>query len=100
MSISLMSILGGAAVGGALGGLYLGLLWLAVRSLPQERSGVLVFVGLGFVRVVLLLGALVAAAALGLPVEGIAAAVLGFVIVRVALTRWLARNSPEDGRWK
>ncbi len=100
MTLSIISLLVGALVGGALGAIYLGLLWLAVRSLPQDRSGVLVFVGLGLARVALLLGALTAAAALGLPVEGIAAAVVGFVAVRFAATRLLAGAPPKETTWK
>lgn len=100
MSLSIPSLLLGACAGAALGAVYLSLLWLAVRSLPQDRSGVHVFVALGLLRVALLLGALTAAAALGTPVVSIAGAVAGFVGVRFAATRWLARAMPEDTAWR
>jgi F1F0 ATPase subunit 2 len=100
MTLSFGSMLVGGLVGAALGAVYLGLLWVAVRSLPQGRSGALVFVGLGLARVALLLGALIAAAALGLAPEEIGAAVLGFIAVRFGTTRWLSRTTPGDTTWK
>lgn len=100
MSISILSLLVGALVGGVLGAVYLGLLWLAVRSLPLDRGGALAFVALGLARVALLLGALATAAALGLRVEGIAAAVAGFIAMRFAATRWLGNATPGDAIWK
>lgn len=100
MTFSILSLVFGAFVGGALGAVYLGLLWVAVRSLPQDRGGVVVFVGLGLARVALLLGALAAAAALGLRIEGIAAAVAGFIAVRLAATRWLGDTTPGGATWK
>lgn len=100
MTFSILSLVFGAFVGGALGAVYLGLLWVAVRSLPQDRGGVVVFVGLGLARVALLLGALAAAAALGLRIEGIAAAVAGFIAVRLAATRWLGDTTPGGETWK
>jgi F1F0 ATPase subunit 2 len=100
MSPSILSLLAGALVGGALGAVYLGLLWVGVRSLPQDRGGILVFVGLGLARVALLLSALAVAAALGLRIEGIAAAVAGFIAVRLAATRWLGDTTPGDATWK
>ncbi|TCO69111.1 ATP synthase subunit I [Rhodovulum euryhalinum] len=100
MTLSLMSVLAGALVGAALGAIYLGLLWVAVRSLPRDRSGVRVFVALGLARVALLIGTLMAAAALGLPAQGIAAAVAGFIALRVAATRWLGAATPGDTTWK
>ena len=89
----------GALAGAGLGAIYLGLLWLAVRCLPQD-GGVRVFVGLGLARLALLLGALAATATMGLPVEGIAAAVSGFVAVRFATTRWLGHEPPRGATWK
>lgn len=100
MTLSLMSILVGAVVGAAFGAAYLGLLWVAVQSLPQDRSGLLVFLGLGLVRIILLLGALAAATAFGLPVEGIAAAVAGFIGVRITATRLLGQAPTGDSTWK
>jgi F1F0 ATPase subunit 2 len=100
MTFSILSLVFGAFVGGALGAVYLGLLWVAVRSLPQDRGGIVVFVGLGLARVALLLGALAAAAALGLRIEGIAAAVAGFIAVRLAATRWLGDTTPGGAAWK
>lgn len=100
MSLSILSLFLAALAGGALGAVYLGLLWVAVRSLPQDRGGILVFVALGLARVVLLVGALAAAAALGLRIEGIAAAVAGFIAVRLVATRWLGDTRPGGATWK
>lgn len=100
MTLSIIGLLGGALVGGALGTIYLGLLWVAVRSLPQDRSGIPVFIGLGLARVALLVSALAVAVALGLPAQGIAAAVVGFITVRFAATRWLGNGTPGRATWK
>jgi len=100
MTLSILSLFLAALAGGALGAVYLGLLWVAVRSLPQDRSGVLVFISLGLARVALLLGALAAAAALGLQIEGIAAAVAGFIFVRLVANRWLGYPTPGGAPWK
>lgn len=100
MTLSILSLFLGALAGGVLGAVYLGLLWVAVRSLPQDRGGVLVFVGLGLARVALLLGALAAAALLGLRIEGIVAAVAGFIAVRLAATRWLGIATHGGAPWK
>lgn len=100
MTMSILSILLGALVGAALGAIYLGLLWVAVRSLPQDRRGLRVFVALGLARVALLIGALAAAAALGPPIEGIGGAVVGFIAVRFAATRRLGEATPGETTWK
>lgn len=100
MSGSAFSLFAAALAGAALSGAYMGLLWLAVRRLPQDRGGVLVFVGLGLARAALLLGALAAAAALGVAAEGFVAALAGFVVVRLAATRLLGRETPADTSWK
>ncbi|MDU8946380.1 N-ATPase subunit AtpR [Ovoidimarina sediminis] len=100
MTLSVLSLVLGALAGGALGAVYLGLLWVAVRSLPQDRGGVLVFVGLGLARVALLLGALAATVAVGLPIEAVAAAVAGFIAVRFAATRWLGKARFGGATWK
>lgn len=100
MSGSFLPLLAAALAGGTLGSAYLGLLWLAVRHLPQDRGGVLIFVGLGLARAALLLGALAAAAALGVALEGLVAALVGFVAVRFAATRLLGRGTPGNTAWK
>ncbi|MGF6862615.1 F1F0 ATPase subunit 2 [Rhodobacteraceae bacterium MBR-64] len=100
MTDTIMSLFIGVLVGAALGAVYFGLLWVAVRALPQDRRGVRVFVGLGIARVALLLGALTAAAALGLPAGGIAAALVGFIAMRVAATRWLGHGTRGNATWK
>jgi hypothetical protein len=100
MNVSLLSLLAAALVGAGLGGAYLGLLWVAVRRLPQERGGVAAFVGLALARGALVLGALTAAAVLGVQAAGIVAGLLGFVAVRVAATR-LTGHTPEGApRWR
>jgi F1F0 ATPase subunit 2 len=95
MNGSLLSLLAAALVGLGLGGAYMGLLWVAVRRLPQERGGVAAFVGLALARGALVLGALTAASVLGVQAAGIIAGLLGFVAVRVAATR-LTGHGPED----
>ncbi len=100
MSATAFVLFAGALAGAVIGGLYLGLLWAAVRHLPQNRGGVLVFVGLALARMVLLLGALAAAAALAVPAMGLVAALAGFVVVRLAATRLLGRATQGDDAWK
>ncbi|MCU0242380.1 MAG: hypothetical protein MUF51_08140, partial [Vicinamibacteria bacterium] len=80
--------------------IYLGLLLAAVQSLPQDRNGALVFVGLALAREGLLLGALATAAALRLPAQDIVAAVAGFVSVRFVAARWLGRGTPGAATWR
>jgi hypothetical protein len=91
-----LSLLAAALTGAGLGGAYLGLLWAAVRRLPQERGGVAVFVAARARAGGAGLGALAAAAVLGVPAAGIVAALLGFVAVRVAATRLSGRGTAED----
>ena len=100
MSASALFLLAAALAGAGLGGLYLGLLWGAVRRLTRDRGGVAAFVALGFARAALLLGALAAAAVLGVPAAGLVAALLGFVAVRLAATRVLSPGTPGGPVWK
>lgn len=100
MTLSFTTLLCGVLVGAALGALYLRLLWVAVRSLPQDRHGARVFMLLGALRMALLIGALIVAAALDVPAQGIAASLLGFIVMRVTATRWLAHTAPKDRVWK
>lgn len=100
MSPSPLSLLGAALAGASFGGLYLSLLWAAVQRLPRYRGGVAVFIALGVARAALLLGALAAAAAQGVPAAGLVAALLGFVAVRLAATRLLRRGAPGETAWK
>jgi F1F0 ATPase subunit 2 len=97
---SLGSLLAAALVGAGLGGAYLGLLWVAVQRLPQERGGVAVFVGLALARGALALGALATAAALGVQAAVIVAGLLGFVAVRILATRLAARVTEDARRWR
>lgn len=100
MSGSVLSLLAAALAGAALGSAYLGLLWVAVRHLPRDRGGVPIFVGLALARAALLIGALAAAAALGVAVEGLVAALAGFVALRLAATRLLGRATSGNTAWK
>jgi hypothetical protein len=100
MSASALSLLVATLAGAGLGGLYLALLWAAVRRLPRERGGLAVFVGLRVARLVLLLGALAAAAALAVPAEGLIAALVGFVAVRFAATRLAGLGTSGSTAWK
>ena len=94
------SLILGAVIGAGLGAVYLALLWGAVSALPKDRGGVWVFVALGLARVALLLGAMAAAVALGLRIEGIAAALGGFILLRLAATRWIGAPPTERATWK
>lgn len=100
MNISLLSLLAAALVGAGLGGVYLGLLWVAVQRLLQERGGVPVFLALALARGALALGALAAAAVLGVQAAGIVAGLLGFMAVRVATTRLTGRGTEDGPRWR
>lgn len=99
MSVWAFYLLAAALTGATLGWVYLGLLWMAVRRLPQEPGGVAVFVLLALARAALALGALAAAAALGVPAAGIVAALLGFVAVRLATTRLSGRKMAGEPPW-
>jgi F1F0 ATPase subunit 2 len=100
MSMSAFSLLAAALLGAGLGVLYLGLLWAAVRRLPRGRGGVAVFVALRLARAALILGTLAVAAVLAVPAEGLVAALLGFIAVRLAATRLLSRGAPEHAAWR
>jgi F1F0 ATPase subunit 2 len=100
MSASFLTLLGATLAGAVVGGLYLALLWAAVRRLAQGRAGMSAFVGLRLARAGLVLGALAAAAMLGVPAEGFVAALAGFVAVRVAATRLLGREAPGGAAWR
>jgi hypothetical protein len=83
------------AGGGAVGAAYLGLLWVSVRSLLRGRSLAL-FLILAALRGGLFIGTVAAVIAVGAGLGSIAALLLGFVSVRVALTR--SFSMPRDGR--
>jgi F1F0 ATPase subunit 2 len=89
-----------ALAGAAFGAVYLGLLWVAVRRLPQGRGGAGVFVLLGLLRVALLLGVLAAAAASGVPAAALLAGLGGFVALRLVATRLLGRPAEGEAGWK
>ncbi len=95
MTVSFVALPLGLVVGAALGAVYLGLLWRAVRRLPHGRGGARVFVGLALARAALLIGTLAAAAAFGAPAEGMLAGLAGFAAVRLAATRRLEGRTPE-----
>ena len=100
MSAAPLWLLAAALCGAALGALYMALLWLAVRRLGRAQGGVPAFVGLAVARAALILGALAAAAALGLSAAVILAALLGFVAMRLAATRLGGRKTGADRAWK
>lgn len=100
MSWPILPLILAALVGAAFGMVYLGLLWGAVSALPKDRGGVWVFVGLGLVRMVLVLGAVATAVVLGLRIEAIATALAGFIALRLAATRWIGPPPSERATWK
>lgn len=85
--------------GAALGLLYMGVLWGAVRVLARGQS-VWFFAALGLLRAGLLLSALWLAAAMGATAAQIAFALLGFVAVRLVATRLAKVTTPERRTWK
>jgi hypothetical protein len=82
------------AAGAGVGAAYLGLLWVSVRSLLRGRSPAL-FLGLVALRAGLFIGTVGAVIAIGAGLGSIAALLVGFVSVRVALTRSV--SLPRDG---
>jgi len=100
MSASALSLLAAMLVGVGIGALYMALLWLAVRRLPQDRGGLAAFVRLRIARAALLLGAMAAAIALAVPAEGLVAALVGFITARLAATRLAGRGKPGGTAWK
>jgi F1F0 ATPase subunit 2 len=82
--------------GGVLGVFYFGTLWLVVRRLDRLARPAVWFGVTGILRlaVVLALFALL----VGTRWERPAAALVGFVAVRVVLTRWLGRPIAAHGR--
>lgn len=95
-----MALVAGVLGGAAFAGLYLGLLWLAVRRLPEERGGVAAFLLLGLARAGLLLGALAAAMMLGASALSLIAALAGFLAVRLAATRLPGRSVAGSAAWR
>lgn len=77
------------AAGAAVGAAYLGLLWVSVRLLLRGRSPAL-FLGLAALRAGLFIGTVAAVIAADAGIGVIAAVLLGFVSVRVGLTRSLS----------
>lgn len=100
MSASAFSLLAAVVVGAGIGAVYMALLWMGVRRLPQDRGGFAAFVWLRIARAALLLGAMAAAVVLAVPAEGLVAALVGFIIVRLAVTRLARRGTPGDAAWK
>jgi hypothetical protein len=100
MTATMAPLLLGALAGAGFGAVYLGLLWGAVRALPRDRGGVFAFVALGLARAALLVGALSAAATLGLPAGAVVAAVAGFIVVRFAATRRRGSGTPGGAPWR
>lgn len=98
MTAGVGNILAGGMIGAAVGGVYLVLLWVAVRRLPA-RGGGMVFLLLALARAALIIGALWVVMSLDLPAPAWLGAVAGFVIVRVVATR--AANLPTGhATWK
>jgi hypothetical protein len=82
------------AAGAAVGAAYLGLLWLSVRRLLRGSSPV-AFLALAALRGGLFVGAVAGLIVTGAGLAPLAALLLGFVSVRVVLTRTL--SLPRDG---
>lgn len=85
--------------GGAFGLLYMGLLWGAVRVLASGRS-VWLFAAMGLLRALLLVAALWLAVRTGAPAAHIAFALLGFIAIRLIVSRMAKTARPERPPWK
>ena len=86
-------------IGAAFGLLYMGVLWGAVRILTSGQS-VWLFAAMGLLRAGLLLGALWLALWIGATVADIAFAMLGFIAIRLLVTRLAKTVEPERTSWK
>ncbi|WP_439155175.1 N-ATPase subunit AtpR [Yoonia sp.] len=80
------NLVAGLVIGAAFGGVYLALLWVAVRRLPASGGGLL-FMLLALSRAALVILALWLAISLDLAVPAMLGAVAGFVAIRVIATR-------------
>jgi len=98
MTSDIRIILVAVLAGIALGGLYLRLLWASVRLLPLRR-GAAMFLALALARATLVISALAGALFLNLPPIGIAAALAGFIAIRLVATR-MADPSAGVVPWK
>lgn len=81
-----LPILAAFAAGIGLGALYLATLWLAVRYLFRLKYGPLLLVGSAWLRIGLLLAVWYWVS--GGHWERLLACLAGFVVIRVAATRW------------
>jgi F1F0 ATPase subunit 2 len=79
------------AAGAALGAFYFGTLWLVVRRLARLPWPAVWLGVTGLLRLVIVLGLL--ALVVGPWWERLVAALLGFLAMRIVLTRWLGRPS-------
>jgi F1F0 ATPase subunit 2 len=100
MSATVPPLVAGLLAGAAFGGLHLGLLWVAVRRLPEGRGGVTAFLLLALARAALLLGALAAAVLLKAPAMSLVAALVGFLAVRLAATKRQRRSLAGGAAWR
>ncbi|SIO28440.1 N-ATPase, AtpR subunit [Rhodovulum sp. ES.010] len=86
-----------AVAGAAVAAIHLGLLWLSVRAL-SEGGALPVFVALGGLRAAVIAGALALALVLGAGAGALVAGLLGFVVVRIAVTR--RASAGRDAPWR
>jgi F1F0 ATPase subunit 2 len=100
MSATVLPLVAGLLAGAAFGGLHLGLLWVAVRRLPEGRGGVTAFLLLALARAALLLGALAAAVLLEASALSLVAALAGFLVMRLAATRRPSRGISGGAAWR
>ena len=98
MPASALSLALGFAGGAAFGAVHLGLLWASVRALTRASWGH--FAMLALLRAATAAGALWLAIALGAGAAGLAAAVIGFVALRVAVTRRVGARDGRSGAWR
>lgn len=77
-----------------LGGAYLAILWRSIRGLAASRGPIRRLLGGAVLRIGLLMGSFYLVMA-GQP-ERLLACLAGFLVVRVAATRWAGRGAPPE----
>lgn len=90
-----LALAGGAVTGAA----HLGLLWAGVRGLAAGRGGAR-FLALAALRAGLILGALALGVAAGLGAGGMLAGLVGFLAVRIAVTRRAEARDAGETAWR
>ncbi len=79
--------------GALAGGIYFYGLWQSTKSFVQNRSSGLAFIVSGIFRLVVFLGVVGFSLSMGIGFVNISMALLGFLLARIAATRWARRSA-------